>query len=138
MSQGFKRGSNWRTKFQVANTEVANSKCQLEVPAQTWKQYSMHGCMVDLYWYWATSLKFAKNTDMNSTAPAAQDLLKALAVLSDTIVRRSAVKWEDLNPEWKSEKRPHFSRWSTILFFTSFSDFNNHRKATNRAVVFYM
>ena len=34
-------------------------------------------------------------------------LLKDLAILSDTTVRRSAVDWEDLKPYWKSEKRPH-------------------------------
>ena len=33
----------------------------------------------------------------------------------------SAVDREDLKPYWKSEKRSHFSRWSTILLFTSFS-----------------
>ena len=43
---------------------------------------------------------------------------KALAILSDTMVRRSAVDQEDLKGYWKSEKRPHFSRWSTILLFT--------------------
>ena len=32
------------------------------------------------------------------------DLLNALAVLSDTTVRRSAVDLEDLKPYWKSEK----------------------------------
>ena len=52
----------------------------------------------------------------NVTAQVAPDLLKALAILSDMTVRRSAVDREDL----KSEKRPHFSRWSTILLFTSF------------------
>ena len=36
------------------------------------------------------------------------DLLKALAILSDTTIRRSAVDAEDLKPYWKSEKRPHF------------------------------
>ena len=57
-----------------------------------------------------------------SSAPAqvAPDLLKALAILSDTTVRRSAVDWEDQKPYWKSEKRPHFSRRSAILLFTSF------------------
>ena len=47
-------------------------------------------------------------------------LLKALAILSDTMVRRYAVDWENLKPYWKSEKRPYFSRWSAILLFTSF------------------
>ena len=39
-----------------------------------------------------------------STAQIALDLLKALAVLSDTAVRRSTVDEEDLKPYWKSEK----------------------------------
>ena len=43
---------------------------------------------------------------------------KALAILSDKTVRRSAVDQEDLKRYWKSEKRPHFSRSSTILLFT--------------------
>ena len=38
-----------------------------------------------------------------SSAPArvAPDLLKALVILSDTTVRRSAVDREDLKPYWK-------------------------------------
>ena len=40
---------------------------------------------------------------------------------SDTTVRRSVVDQEDLKPYWKSEKRSHFSRPSTILLFTGFS-----------------
>ena len=40
----------------------------------------------------------------SATAQAASDLLKALAILSDTTVRRSAVDPEDLKPYWKSEK----------------------------------
>ena len=46
----------------------------------------------------------------SATAQAVPDLLKTLAILSDTTVRRSAVDQEDLKPYWKSEKRPHFSR----------------------------
>ena len=56
-----------------------------------------------------------------ATARVAPALLKALAILSDTTVRRSPVDQEDLKPYLKSEKRPHFSRWSTILLFKSFS-----------------
>ena len=64
----------------------------------------------------------SKALDISSaTARIAPDLLKALAILSDMTVRRSAVDREDLKPYWKSEKRPHFSRWSTILLFTRFS-----------------
>ena len=63
-------------------------------------------------------------------------LLKVLAVLLDTTIRRSAVDWKDLKPYWKSEKRLHFSRWPTILLFTSFSKtLLTTKKKTNRAVV---
>ena len=57
----------------------------------------------------------------SARARVAPALLKALAILSDTTARKSAVDREDLKPYWKSEKRPHFSRWSTILLFRSFS-----------------
>ena len=64
----------------------------------------------------------SKPLDISSaSAWVAPDLLKALAILSDTVVRSCAVDREDLKPYWKSEKRPHFSRWSTSLLFTSFS-----------------
>ena len=42
----------------------------------------------------------------SATARVASDLLKVLATLSDTTVRRSAVDREDLKPYWKSEKKP--------------------------------
>ena len=65
----------------------------------------------------------SKALDISSaTARVAPDLLKALASLSDITVRRSAVDQEDLKPYRKSEKRPHFSRESTILLFTNFSN----------------
>ena len=47
--------------------------------------------------------------------PAYQTLSKALAILLDTTVKRSAVDREDLKRYQKSEKRPHFSRWWTII-----------------------
>ena len=62
------------------------------------------------------SLEYIKCYSSNSP-----DLLKALTVLSDTLVRRPAVDSEDLKPYWKSEKRLPFSRWSKILFFPNFS-----------------
>ena len=46
----------------------------------------------------------------NAKARIAPDLLKALAILSDTTTRRSAVDREVLKLYWKSEERPHFSR----------------------------
>ena len=45
-------------------------------------------------------------------------MLKALAILSGTSVRRSVVDPEDLKLYWKSEERPHVSVSSTILLFT--------------------
>ena len=41
-------------------------------------------------------------------AAVAPDLLKAIAILSDTTMRRFAVDREDLKPYWKSEKRATF------------------------------
>ena len=46
----------------------------------------------------------------SATARIAPGLLKAVAVLSDETVRRSAVDQEDLKPYWKSEKRPDLFR----------------------------
>ena len=46
---------------------------------------------------------------LGATARVAPDLLKALAILSDTTVRRSAVDQEDLN-HTGNKKRPHFSK----------------------------
>ena len=52
----------------------------------------------------------SKALDISSaTAVVAPDLLKALAILSDTTVTRSAVDEKDLKLNCKSEKRPHFS-----------------------------
>ena len=60
--------------------------------------------------------------------------IKCYAILSDTTVRRSAVDRQDLKPYWKSEKRPHFPRGSTILLFTSFSKtlLTTERRLTGR------
>ena len=50
-----------------------------------------------------------------ATTGVATDLLKALAILSDTSVKISSVDPEDLKPYWKSEKNwlisltPHLS-----------------------------
>ena len=57
----------------------------------------------------------------SSTIWVAPDLLKALAILSVTIVRRPAVDQGNLKPYWKLEKWPHFSNGLTILLFTTFS-----------------
>ena len=47
------------------------------------------------------------NTVKTARAWAAPDLLKSLAILSNTTVRRSAVDPEDPKP-YKSEKRSYF------------------------------
>ena len=52
----------------------------------------------------------------SATTPVARDLLKALTV------RASVVDQEELKICWKLEKRPYFSRWSTILLFTCFTN----------------
>ena len=77
----------------------------------------------DLSLCWIPACRtLSKALDISSaTALVAPDLLKALAILSDTTVRRPAVDREDLKPYWKSEKRSHFFMWSTILLFTSFA-----------------
>ena len=63
----------------------------------------------------------------NATTRVAPDLLKALLIPSDTVVRRSAVDQEDLKPYWESNKRSHDQL---------FKDFTKHRKKTNMIVVF--
>ena len=72
----------------------------------------------------------------SATARVAPHLLKALAILSDTTVRRSAVDREDLKPYWKSEKRPHSLGDNNPSIYNFFKDFTNNKKKTNRAVVF--
>ena len=69
----------------------------------------------------STQLQFVKKTSKPNSIKglgylkcysliSPRTIKKALVILSDTTVRRSAVDREDLKPYWKSEKRPHFSR----------------------------
>ena len=99
------------------------------------------------YENWMQHVKFVKKTSMpkpvqaldisSARAQVAPKLLKALAILTDTTIRRSAFDREDRKPNSKSEKRPHFSRRSASLLFTRFfKDFPNYRKKTNRVIVF--
>ena len=44
-----------------------------------------------------------------ATPQVAPDVLKALAILSDTTVRRSVVDQEDLKLYWESKKKDHIS-----------------------------
>ena len=60
----------------------------------------------------------SKALDITSDAARVElDLLKDLAILSDTTVRRSEFDWKNLKPNWKPEKKPYFSRWLTSLLF---------------------
>ena len=74
---------------------------------------------------------------ISATDHIAPSLLKALAIILNTIVRKAVVDREDLKLYWKSEKRP------TVLYMTNapiiykfFKDFTNHRKKSSRVVVF--
>ena len=70
-----------------------------------------------------------KDLNISSTTDRVTSyLLKILAILSDTTVRRYAVDREDLKPCCKSEKMPHFYKF--------FEEFTNHRNKTNLAVFF--
>ena len=72
----------------------------------------------------------------NAKARAAPDLLKALVILSDATIRRSAVDEEDLN-HTGNQKKGYFSLGDErVVIYRFFKDFSNHRKKTNRAVVF--
>ena len=68
---------------------------------------------------------WSKTLDMSSvTVWLAPNLLKALAILSNTTVRRSTVGWEasvDLKSYWKSENRPHCLRLLASLLLTNIS-----------------
>ena len=56
---------------------------------------------------------------------------KAIVILSDTTLRRSAVDREDLKPYWKS-KKGHISPGDQQYYYLHvFKDFTNHRKKTN-------
>ena len=59
----------------------------------------------------------SKALDISSArAQVAPDLLKALAILLDTTVRRSAVDQEDLKPYW-NEKKGHISLGNQQFYY---------------------
>ena len=68
----------------------------------------------------------------NAKARAAPE--KALVILSDTTIRRSAVDQEDLN-HTGNQKKGYFSLGDQQVIYRFFKDFSNHRKKTNREVV---
>ena len=77
------------------------------------------------------SLKYIKSHSLSSP-----DLLKFLAILSDTTVRRSGVDQKTLKPHWKSEKG-HISLGDQQSLFTSFSKtLLTTEKKTNTVEVF--
>ena len=72
----------------------------------------------------------------SATAQVAPDLLKALAILSDRAVRRSAVDQEDLKPFSKSEKKASFLKViNKPIIYKFFQNFTNHRQKTNRTLL---
>ena len=73
------------------------------------------------YLTWTSlNLKFVKNSRIPNPVKS-YGYIKCYISSGPRPVLRFAVDREDLQPYWKSEKRPYFSRWSTILLFTSFS-----------------
>ena len=78
-----------------------------------------------------------KALDVSSaTAPVAPELLKSLAILSDTTVRRSTVDREDLNYAGNQKKATFLNFISILIIYKFFKYLTNHRKKTNRALVF--
>ena len=91
-------------------------------------------------------LKFVKKTSMPNpvenlggyTKSCSSSNPKPIKSLSNSIktVKIFAVDRDDwlIKRHWKSEKRPHFSSWSTILLFTSFSKtlLTTERRLTGR------
>ena len=88
-------------------------------------------------WRRSACQTLSKALDMSSaTAQVAPDLLKALPILSDTTVRRSAVDWEDIKPYWKSEK-DHISLGDQqFYYYQVFQRLCQPQTLTDRAVVF--
>ena len=69
----------------------------------------------------------------SATARVAPGLLKAIAILSNITVKRSAVDQENLKPYLKSEKESAFLKViEKAIIYKFFKDFINYRKKTNR------
>ena len=65
---------------------------------------------------------------LSATARVASDMVKDPANLLDTTVRRSAVAWENLKPNQKSEKSHLYPAGQWFITYKFFKDFTNHRK----------
>ena len=73
---------------------------------------------------------------LSATACISPDLLKALAILLDRTFRRTAVGWDDQIPYWKSDKTTILEAINKPVIYKFFKDATDHRKKTNRTVVF--
>ena len=70
----------------------------------------------------------------SATAWVAPDLLKTLAILSYTTVRRCAVDQKDKN-HTGNQKKSHICQGNSTTY-KFFKDFTNHKKKTNRVIDF--
>ena len=79
----------------------------------------------------------SKVLDISSaTVRVPPDLLKALAILSDTAARRYAAD-RDQNHTGNQKKSLHLSfLFNKAIIYKFFKDFTNHRKNTNRVLLF--
>ena len=78
--------------------------------AINYREKKKYGQISDLKFHKTCMPNSSKALDISSaTTRLAPDLLKALAILSDTTVRRCEVDQKELKPYWKSGKRSHFS-----------------------------
>ena len=80
----------------------------------------------------------SKALDISSPAAgAAPYLLKTLAIVSDTTVRRSAVDQEDLKAYRKSEKKPALLQViNNLIIYKFFKDISNYIKMNSKAESF--
>ena len=64
------------------------------------------------------------------------DLLKVLTILPDITVRRCAVEWADVKPFWNLQKAKFLRVINEHIIYKFLKEFINHKKKTNRVVVF--
>ena len=106
----------WRLPIQTHSKTSITDKRRNKVKYLTWNSIRFKFVRKTSIPNHVESLGYIKCYSSSSPRP-----VKAQTITSDTTFKRSAVDLEDLKPYWKLEKRPHFSRWSTILLFTTFS-----------------
>ena len=94
----------------------------------TWKKSSRPKIQPEILlilnlWRKSGCWTLSKALDISSAKAQAQvapKRLQALAILSNTTIKQSAVEQEDLKLYWKLENRPDFWMWSTRILLTSF------------------